>query len=113
MAFNRSRATVIVALDIPKSFNRIWHAGQTNIAIMEFRVRCLFYFVFSNRWLWFWVGSLRKNIQLMLEFFKAPLLVIHFLLYVNYLPDDGICNIDIYDDDTTLYSKCDQASGQC
>ena len=29
-----------------------------------------------------------------------------FLLYIN----DLICNIAIYADDTTLYSKCDQAS---
>ena len=35
---------------------------------------------------------------------------IRFLLYINGLPDDGICNIDIYADDATLYSKCDQAS---
>ena len=34
-----------------------------------------------------------------------------FLLYINDLPDDVICNIAIYVDDTTLYSKCDQASG--
>ena len=33
-----------------------------------------------------------------------------FLLYINDLPDDVVCNIDIYADDTTLYSKCDQAS---
>ena len=33
-----------------------------------------------------------------------------FLLYINDLPDDVICNIVIYADDTTLYSKCDQAS---
>ena len=32
-----------------------------------------------------------------------------FLLYVNDLPDDVICNIAIYADDTSLYSKCDQA----
>ena len=32
------------------------------------------------------------------------------LLYINNLPDDVICNIAIYADDTTLYSKCDQAS---
>ena len=31
-----------------------------------------------------------------------------FLLYINDLPDDDIC--DIYADDTTLYSKCDRAS---
>ena len=28
-----------------------------------------------------------------------------------YLPDDVICDIAIYADDTTLYSKCDQSSG--
>ena len=33
-----------------------------------------------------------------------------FLLYINDLPDDVICDIAIYADDTTLYSKCDQAS---
>ena len=33
-----------------------------------------------------------------------------FLLYINDLPDDAICNVGIYADDTTLYSKCDQAS---
>ena len=33
-----------------------------------------------------------------------------FLLYVNELPDDVICNIAICADDTTLYSKFDQAS---
>ena len=33
-----------------------------------------------------------------------------FLLYINDLPDDVICNIVIYADDTTLYSKCDHAS---
>ena len=33
-----------------------------------------------------------------------------FLLYINDLPDDVICNIAIYADDTTLYSKCDQVS---
>ena len=33
-----------------------------------------------------------------------------FLLYINSLPDDVICDIVIYADDTTLYSECDQAS---
>ena len=33
-----------------------------------------------------------------------------FLLYINDLPEDVICDIAIYADDTTLYSKCDQAS---
>ena len=33
-----------------------------------------------------------------------------FLLYINDLPDDVICDTAIYADDTTLYSKWDQAS---
>ena len=33
-----------------------------------------------------------------------------FLLSINDLPDDVICDTAIYADDTTLYSKCDQAS---
>ena len=33
-----------------------------------------------------------------------------FLLYINDLPYDVICNIAIYADDTTLYFNCDQAS---
>ena len=36
-----------------------------------------------------------------------PLLL---LLYINDLLDDVIFDIAIYADDTTLYSKCDQAS---
>ena len=33
-----------------------------------------------------------------------------FLLYINNLPDGVICDIAIYADNTTLYSKYDQAS---
>ena len=34
-----------------------------------------------------------------------------FLLYINDLLDEVICNIAIYADDTTIYSKCEHASG--
>ena len=43
----------------------------------------------------------------MLEFLKAPFLVQHTLM--TFLTD-VICNIVICADDTTPYSKCDQAS---
>ena len=43
----------------------------------------------------------------MLELLKGPFLVLHFSHY-NDPPDDVTCNI--YADDTTLYSKCNQAS---
>ena len=33
-----------------------------------------------------------------------------FMLYINILAGDVISHIAIYADDTTLYSKCDQAS---
>ena len=60
------------------------------------------------------MGSLHKNIQLMLEFLRAPFLVLHFSYYtfrtIHDLPDDVICDIVVYADDTTLYSKCHEAS---
>ena len=30
-----------------------------------------------------------------------------FLLYINDFGDNAICNVAIYADDTTFYSKCD------
>ena len=54
------------------------------------------------------MGSLLKNIQLILEFFQGSILgSTLFLLYINDLPD-VIYNIAIYADDTALYSNCDQ-----
>ena len=32
------------------------------------------------------------------------------LLYMNSLPDELICKVAIYADNTTVYYKCDQAS---
>ena len=56
----------------------------TNLSLMEFQVRYLTLFllfsVIDGFW-WFWMGSLRKNIQLMLEFLKASYLVLHFSNY--------------------------------
>ena len=85
----------------------------TNLSLMEFQVRYLALFLlFSviDGFEWFWIESLHKNIQLMLEFLKAPFWLLHFLRYINDLPNDVICDIAIYADDTTLCSKCDQAS---
>ena len=70
-------------------------------------------FLCNRRLECFWMESLHKNFQLMLEFLKAPFLVLHFSYYtlMTFLnvPDCGIAiNADaIYADDTTLYSNCD------
>ena len=50
-------------------------------SLMDFRVRYLaLFFLFSviDGFEWFLMESLHKNIQLMLEFVKAPFLLLHF-----------------------------------
>ena len=81
---------------------------------MEFQVRylALFLLFFSNKWLQVVLDgkSLQEypvNAGIPQGTILGPTL---FLLYINDLPDDIICDIAIYADDTTLYSKCDQAS---
>ena len=56
----------------------------TKLSVTEFQIRYLAVFlVFSviNSFKWFWMESLHKNIQLRLEFLKAPFLVLHFSYY--------------------------------
>ena len=81
-AFKRSGATQAGALDMLKAFDRVWQpVFFTNLSLMEFQVRYLalsLLFSVSDYFKWFWVGSLHKNIQLMLEFLEAPFLLLHF-----------------------------------
>ena len=81
-AFNSSETAPAVVLDISKAFYRFGMlVFFSNLGFVEFRVRYLILFhLFSVTvgFEWFWMGNLPKNIQLMLEFFKAPLLVLHF-----------------------------------
>ena len=106
-AFNRSGACRAVARDISKAFDRVWDAGflhKLKSSEISGQIFGLISSFLSNRPIQVVLdGILQKNIQLMLEFFKAPFLVLHFSYYV-------ICNIAIYADDTFLCSKCRQAS---
>ena len=114
-ALNRSGATRAAALDISKAFNRVWHADHLHklksygISGQVFGLTSSF---LSNKQLRVVLDgkSSREypvNAGLAQDFILGPTL---FQLYINDPRYDVICNIVIYADDTTLYSKCDQAS---
>ena len=90
---------------------------------MEFQVRYLTLFLlFSviDGLEWFWMKSLYKNIQLMLEFLKAPFFGLHLSCYtlMTFLTMLSVILLSmlmilpfILVSATSLYSsKCDQAS---
>ena len=82
-----------------------------DLSLVEFQVRYLALFLlFSviDGFEWCWMGSLHKNIQLMLEFIKAPFMVLHFSYRSMTLLMMLSVIFTIYADDTTLYSKCGQ-----
>ena len=108
-AFNMSRP--IRAVANPRLLTRFGIlVFFTNFGLMEFQVRYLVLFFFLIGGLgWFRKGILHKNIQCWSSS-RVHSWSCTFLLYINDLPDDVICNMAIYADDTTLYSKCDQAS---
>ena len=114
-AFNRSGATRAVALDISKAFDRVWHAGLLH-KLKSYGISGQIFglvssFLSNRRLLVVLDGKSSQehpvNAGVPQGSILGPAL---FLLYINGLPDDVICNIAIYADDTTLYSKCNQAS---
>ena len=110
-AFNRSGATRAVALDMSKAFDRVWHAGllhKPKSYGISGQIFGLISSFLSNRWLQVVLDGKSSqeypvNAGVPQGSILGPTL---FLLYIN----DVICNIAIYADDTTLYSKCNQAS---
>ena len=114
-AFNSSGAIRAVALDISKAFERVWHAGLFHK--LEFygisgQVFGLISSFLRNRRLRVVVDGKSSqeypvNAGVSQGSILGPML---FLLYSNDLPDDVICNIAIYADDTTLCPKRDQGS---
>ena len=114
-AFNRSRATRAVALDISKAFDRVWHAGLLHklksYGISGQIFGLIFSFLSNRRLRVVLDGKSSQEYPVNAGVPQGSILgATYFLRYIYGLPDDVICNIAICADDTTLYSMCDQAS---
>ena len=114
-AFNRCGTTRAVALDISKPFDRVSHAGLfhklKSYGISGQTFGLVSSFLHNRRLQVVLDGKSSQehlvNVGVPQGFTLGPTL---FLLYINDIPDNVICDIAIYADDTTLYSKCDRAS---
>ena len=103
-----------MALDISKAFDRYWHAGlfhKPKFYGISGQIFGLISSFLSNRRLQVVLDGKTSqeypvNAGVPHGSILGPTL---FLLCINDLPDDVICDIAIYADDTTLYSKCDRA----
>ena len=82
-AFIRSGAIRGVAIDISRLWTRFnMLVFFTTLRLIEFLVR---YLALIDGFEWFWMGSLYKSIQLILDFVKAPFLVQHFSFHILIL----------------------------
>ena len=114
-AFNRSGATRAVTFDISKAFDRVRHAGLLHKLESYGILGQIFGLIssfLSNRQFRVVLDGISTqeypvNAGVPQGSILGPTL---FLLYINNIPDDVTCDIATYADDTTLYSKCDQAS---
>lgn len=80
-AFDTFGATLFVTLDIPKVFERVWHAGllhkfKSYISLCEVFVLILSFF--NNGFEWLWMGNLCRNIH-----FMVPIRPTLFLPYIS------------------------------
>ena len=104
-----------MALDISKAFDRVWHADllhKLKSYGISGQIFSLISSFLSNRRLRVVLNGKSSqeypvNAGVPQGSILGPTL---FLLYINDLPDDVICDIAIYVDDTSLYSRCDWTS---
>ena len=84
-AFNKSGATRAVALDISKAFDRAWHAGLLcklkSYGISGQTFSHVSYFPSNAQLRVFLDWKFSQEYQLMMEFFKAPFLLLHLFYY--------------------------------
>ena len=107
-----------MALDISKVFERVWHAGLLH-KLKSYGISGQIFGLISS-------FLSNRRLQVVLDGKSSQVYPVNagvpqgsilgptlLLIYINHLPDDVICDIDIYADDNTLYSKCDRASDLC
>ena len=104
-----------MVLDISKAFDRVWYDGLLHklksygISAQIFGL--ISYFLSNRRLRVVLDGNSSQEYSVNAGVPQGSILdPTLFLLYINDLPDNVICGIAIYADDTTLYSKCDRAS---
>ena len=104
-----------MALDISKAFDRVWHAGLLH-KLKSYGISGQIFglissFLSNRRFRVILDGKSSKEYSVNAGDPQGSILGPTLsLLYINGLPDDGICNTAINADDTALYSNCDQAS---
>ena len=112
-AFNRFGATRAVALDISKASDMVWYTGllhKLKSYGISGQIFSLISSFLSNRWVRVVLdGNFLQEYPVNAGVHQGSSST-YLLLCINGLPDEVICNIAISADDTTLYSKFDQAS---
>ena len=99
-----------MALDISKAFDRVLHASLLH-KLKSYGISGQIFGLINRRLRVVLDGKSSQEYPVNAGVRQGSILgPTLFLLYINDLPDDAICNIVIYADDTTLCSKCDQAS---
>ena len=101
-AFNRSGNTQDLALDISKAFDSVWYTGLLH-KLKSYGISGQIFGLISSFCsnAWYWISSqCWSSLRLHSWSYNFP----------TDLPGDIICDIAVYADDTTLCSKCGQAS---
>ena len=99
----------IVALDISKAFDKVWHAGLlhklSSYGISGKLLSVIKSFLLGRRLNVVLDGQKSKTYPISSGVPQGSILgPILFLTYINDLPDKLICDISMYADDTSLYS---------
>ena len=109
---NASGETRAIALDISKAFDKVWHAGLLH-KLKSYGVSGSLFSIIKS----FLTG---RKIKIVLDGRSSSLYSINagvpqgsilgpilFLIFINDLPDNVLCKLSMYADDTTLYQSLD------